>query len=99
MKAIYVEFALLSFLIISLQAEALLGQDQPVEIVSIVVETFLIGKGSNTESFVPRDSEFPIKNSVGGDSIEDWHWKNRIYPIDTRWDILDICKWLCWCLT
>lgn len=66
---------------------------------SSVVETFLIGKGSNTESFVPRDSEFPIKNSVGGDSIEDWHWKNRIYPIDTRWDILDICKWLCWCLT
>ncbi len=35
---------------------------------SSVVETFLIRKGSNTKSFVPRDSEFPIKNSVGGDS-------------------------------
>ncbi len=28
---------------------------------SSVVVTFLIRKGSNTEFFVPRDSEFPVR--------------------------------------
>ncbi len=37
---------------------------------SIVVETFLIGKGFNTESFVPRDSEFPVRGKFGGDPVE-----------------------------